>query len=776
MKTADSPKWTLTSTHWGTYRVQTENGRVTALHGFEEDADPSPIGRGLVDTVDGPLRIKRPMVRRGWLEHGPGPAQGARGRDSFVEVSWPKAIALVAGELERVRSDYGNEAIYGGSYGWSSAGRFHHAQSQLKRFLNAIGGYTASVNTYSYAAAEVTLPHVLGDFMPFINGAASWDVIRDHTELFVAFGGVPIKNGQVTNGGVGRHVQKQGLLQAAKAGVRIVNVSPLRSDVPEGAPSEWLAIRPGTDVALLLAIAHTLDAAGLADRDFLSRYTVGFERFLPYLHGETDGVPKSADWAETKTGIPASQIRELAMKMAHHRTMISVSWSLTRQDNGEQPYWAAIAVAAMLGQIGTPGGGIGFGYSAMNAIGDHYRGIPCAALPQGRNPVRRFIPVARITDMLLHPGAPFEYNGMTATYPDIRLIYWAGGNPFHHHQDLVRMRRAWQKPDTIIVNEWCWNPQARHADIVLPANTSLERNDIAASTREPYLIYMQQAIEPVGESRSDYAIFTDLADALGAREAYTEGRDEAAWLAHLYAETQRRSAINGIELPDFETFKAQGWFRTETPDRPKIMMRAYREDPEGNPLKTPSGRIEIYSETVAGFGYAESPGYPYWNEPREWLGAGDASYPLHLISNQPATKLHSQLDHGSHSRSGKINGREPVLIHPDDAAARGIRDGDLVRLFNDRGSCLCTAVIGDAVRPGVLQVATGAWYDPPKDEQAGISCLHGNPNVLTPDHGTSRLAQGPSALSCLVDVARHEGPVPPVTAFAPPELRAEDDQ
>lgn len=770
MKTVDSAKGTLTSAHWGTYRVQTEAGRVKALSGFEEDADPSPIGYGIVDVLEDPLRIRRPMVRRGWLERGPGSADGARGRDEFVEVSWPKAVELVAGELDRVRSQYGNEAIYGGSYGWSSAGRFHHAQSQLKRFLNTIGGFTASVNTYSYAAAEVTLPYVLGEFMPFINGATSWDVISQHTELFVAFGGVPTKNGQVTNGGVGRHVQKAGVLQAAQRGVKFVNIGPLRSDIPDEARAEWCAIRPGSDVALLLGIAHTLHEEGLADQGFLGQFTVGFDRFLAYLIGEVDGVPKTAAWAAEKTELPAERIKALARAMVRKRTMISVSWSLTRQDNGEQPYWAAIAVAAMLGQIGTPGGGIGFGYSAMNAIGDHYRGIPSAALPQGQNPVKRFIPVARVTDMLLHPGARFEYNGMTGTYPDIRLIYWAGGNPFHHHQDLVRLRRAWQKPDTIIVNEWCWNPQARHADIVLPANTTLERNDIASSTREPYVIFMQQAIESVGESRSDYDIFTELAEALNVREAFTEGRDEAGWLEYLYAETRRRSAINGIELPEFDELKARGWFRLEAPDRRRIMMRAFREDPVNRPLKTPSGKIEIFSETVAGYGYRECPGYPCWNEPREWLGAVAARYPLHLISNQPATKLHSQLDHGSHSRSRKINGREPVLIHPDDAASRKISMGSLVRLFNDRGSCLGSAVISDAVRPGVVQMSTGAWYDPAEDESLGISCLHGNPNVLTPDHGTSRLAQGPSALSCLVDIERFPGTAVPVKAFSPPVI------
>ncbi|MFV8835675.1 molybdopterin guanine dinucleotide-containing S/N-oxide reductase [Aquisalimonas sp. APHAB1-3] len=774
MNNPHAPEGTLTSTHWGTYRVQTRDGRVTALTGFEKDADPSPIGQGIVDVLEGPLRIDAPMVRRGWLEHGPGPACGARGRDEFVEVSWPLAIELVAGELARVRDQYGNEAIYGGSYGWSSAGRFHHAQSQLKRFLNSIGGYTTSVNTYSYAAAEVTLPYVLGDFYSMINGATSWDVIREHTGLFVAFGGVPLKNGQVTNGGVSRHVQRQGLLSAAEAGVKVVNVSPLRSDVLDEARMEWCALRPGTDVALLLAIAHTLDNEGLANRAFLDRYTVGFDRFRAYFQGEVDGVPKTPEWAAEKTGLAADRIHALAVEMASQRTMISVSWSLTRQDNGEQPYWAAIAVAAMLGQLGTPGGGIGFGYSAMNAIGDNYRGIPGAALPQGRNPVERFIPVARISDMLLQPGETFEYNGMTGTYPDIRLVYWAGGNPFHHHQDLVRLREAWQRPDTVIAHEWCWNAHAKHADIVLPANTSLERNDIALSVREPFLIYMEQAIESVGQSMADYDIFTSIADALGAREAFTEERDEAAWLEYLYAGTRERAATNGVQLPEFATLKAQGWFEAPALDEPQVLLKAFREDPDANPLKTPSGRIEIFSETVAGFGYAECPGYPFWKDPVEWLGAADATTPLHLISNQPATKLHSQLDHGQHSRSGKRNGREPVVIHPDDAAPRGIRDGSPVRLFNERGSCLCTAVVSDEVRPGVLQVSTGAWYDPPADGGTGLSCLHGNPNVLTRDQGTSRLAQGPSALSCLVDIEAYAGDPPPMTAFTPPPIRRGD--
>ncbi|MFP3978100.1 molybdopterin-dependent oxidoreductase [Marinobacter sp. KMM 10035] len=768
-------KGTLTSSHWGTYRVHADNGSITALEGFERDEDPSPIGQGIVDVLDGPMRIKMPMIRRGWLENGPGNAGGARGADEFVEVSWPRAIKLVVEELNRVRDRYGNQAIYGGSYGWSSAGRFHHAQSQLKRFLNSVGGYTYSLNTYSYAAAEVTLPHVLGDFYSMVNGATSWDVIKEHTSLFVAFGGAPAKNGQVTNGGVGRHVQKQGMLDAASNGVKVVNVSPLRSDVLDEMNADWVALYPGSDVALLLGIAYTLHTENLADTEFLSTYTVGYERFQQYFMGETDGVVKDCSWAAIKTGIPASRIRDLARDMARQRTMISVSWSLTRQDNGEQPYWAAIAVASMLGQLGLPGGGIGFGYSAMNAIGANYQGIPGASLPQGKNPIKSFIPVARVTDLLLHPGKRFEYNGVVGTYPEIRLVYWAGGNPFHHHQDLVRMRRAWQKPETIIVHEWCWNAQAKHADIVLPAATFLERNDIASSSRDPFLVYMQKAAEPVGQSLTDYEIFSALAEELGAREAFTEGRDEEQWLQVIYDETRQKAGGSGIDLPTFEAFKAKGWFENSMPKEPQVLMKAFRENPAANPLGTPSGKIEIFSETVAGFGYEECPGFPFWSEPKEWLGQESPEYPLHLISNQPKNKLHSQLDHGSYSRKSKINGREPVVIHPVDAKARNIVDGSLVRLFNGRGACLCSAVVSDEVRPRVLQLSTGAWFDPPQPGDSAISCRHGNPNVLTRDQGTSRLAQGPSALSCLVEIELFEGEASamPMGAFSPPAIRSE---
>ncbi|MEM7564459.1 MAG: molybdopterin guanine dinucleotide-containing S/N-oxide reductase [Pseudomonadota bacterium] len=767
---SNSNRLPLTSHHWGTYRVETENGVVKALHGFEEDNDVSPIGSGIVDVLDAPSRIKAPMVRKSWLESGPGSHNHLRGSEAFVEVSWEKAEKLVAEELTRVKNQYGNEAIFGGSYGWSSAGRFHHAQSQLHRFLKCIGGYTRSVGTYSFAAAEAMVPHILGDYWQLLLQTTSWRSVIDHGQLVVAFGGMPWSNGQINAGGIGRHVQREHMSEAAAAGIEFVNIGPIRVDVDDSLNADWIANRPGTDTAMLIAIAKTLVDEQLTDSDFLQKYTVGTPQFQNYLNGVDDGIVKDADWASAICSVPAETIRNLALKMASHRTMISISWSLTRQHHGEHAFWAAITVAAMLGQIGLPGGGITFGYSTTNGIGGHNTKVPGASLPQGKNEITRFIPVARISDMLMNPGESFDFNGSTYQYPDVHLLYWAGGNPFHHHQDLNKMLEAWRNPDTILVNEWSWNSMAKHADIVLPCTTTLERNDIAISPRDPYLVSMQQVIEPVGLSRNDYDIFAGIARHMGLEEEFTEGRDEQQWLALIYAETVERCKAKDIELPDYAAFRKTGWFKAAPPAEPVVMLRDFRDDPEGNPLPTPSGKIEIFSEVVAGFQYDDCPGHATWMEPVEWLGGDTAEFPLHLISNQPKTKLHSQLDHGSHSRAAKIQQREPIMLHPDDAAARALVAGDVVRVFNKRGACLAGVVIDAQVMRGVAQMSTGAWYDPAEPGRHGSLCKHGNPNVLTPDIGTSKLAQGPIAHTCLVEVEPYTDPLPPVSAFEPPVI------
>lgn len=767
------------SAHWGAFTAEVANGRLVGAAPFSRDPDPSPILRSIPDAVHGASRVSRPVVRKGWLDaYEAGTPRGnreRRGADPFVALPWDEVLDLVAKELARVRRDHGNEAIFGGSYGWSSAGRFHHAKTQLQRFLNTIGGYTGQVHTYSIAAGYAILPHVIGEAGIAMSGATAWSSIARDCELFVAFGGVPAKNLQVASGGLGEHVSTGFLKQAANAGVSFINVSPMRDDVAAEIGAEWLALRPNTDVALMLGLAHTLETEDLADREFLASHCVGYERFRAYLTGASDGQAKDADWAAGICEIDADTIRALARRMAACRTMINTNWSLQRADRGEQPFWMTVTLAAMLGQIGRSGGGFAFGYGSMGGTGTPRTDIPSPGLSAGRKACDSWIPVSRIADMMLNPGGTYEFNGEHRTYPDTRLVFWSGGNPFHHHQDLNRLVTAWRQPETVIVTEPWWTATAKFADIVLPTTTTLERNDIGASSRDRYILAMHRAVAPQGEARHDFEVFSALAQRFGTHDAFTEGRGEKAWLRHIYDRARQQAAEKFVTLPSFDEFWQAGFVEIPAPDAPHIAFVQFRRDPVANPLKTPSGRIELFSERVDSFAYDDCPGHAVWLEPVEWLGSLVAArYPLHMVSNQPRTRLHSQMDNGTVSRESKIKGREPVWLHPSDASARGLADGDIVRVFNDRGALLAGVCISTNLRPGVIQLATGAWYDPQDSSIERSLDKHGNPNTLTIDRGTSRLGQGPIAHTVLVEIEKFTDTLPPITAFDPPEIIGRD--
>ncbi len=765
-----------TASHWGNYLVQTDNGKLAKIHTYEVDEDPSDIRRSLLDTQDSDVRIAQPMVRKGYLENGCSGDGSKRGKEPFVPVSWDNALDLAAEALRQVKHEYGNEAIFGGSYGWASAGRFHHAQSQIHRFLKIFGGYVDSKDDYSCAAAWVIVPHVFGrSFYDWAMEPQTIEDIIEYSGSLVLFGGAALKNTQVNAGGLGCHSAKGKLVKLKKAGIQVYNISPVKDDITDETGAHWIPCIPNSDVALMLGLAHTLVIESLHDQDFLDKYCVGWDKFLPYLMGETDGQAKDADWAADLCAVDAGIIRKLAYTMAAKRCVISVSWSLQRQEHGEQSYWMAMALASLLGYIGLPGGGITFGYGCIHNIGFGGRSMPNFSLGsfvQGTNPLDTFIPVARIADMLLDPGKPYDYDGKSYLYPDIQLIYWAGGNPFHHHQDLNRLCRAWAKPGTIIVNEMVWTATARRADIVFPCTTSLERNDIGGGSYDHFLTPMHKVVEPFAQSRDDYQIFSELSKRLGLHEKFTEGKDAMSWVKDIYETTRKNAAEAGVILPGFDEFWAgeQIDLKDQFSYKP-WPIELFRKDPEKYPLTTPSGRIEIYSETIAGFNYDDCPGHPVWLDKEEWLGGEHAgTYPLHLISNQPKRKLHSQLDFGRSSRDAKIHGREIVRMHPSDAARRDIKEGDIVRLFNERGACLASAHLTDRIRPRVVELPTGSWYDPENPLNDNSLEVHGNPNVLTRDKGTSKLAQGPTAHSCLVEIEKYTKPVPPIKVFKQPEV------
>ncbi|WP_170979593.1 molybdopterin guanine dinucleotide-containing S/N-oxide reductase [Roseomonas sp. HF4] len=764
-ETAGTTEFRPHSSHWGVFTAAMRDGGLL-VRPHPGDRDPNEILQNFPSALRHPARIAQPMVRRGWLERGPGPDRG-RGRDEFVPMSWDAVLDLLGGELRRIKDQHGPGAVFGGSYGWASAGRFHHAQSQVHRFLNcAFGGYVASVNSYSSGAASVIVPHILGNYEDLTKHNVTWEQVAQHTDLVLAFGGMALKNAMVAGGGISEHVER-GAMQAARArGCDFILIGPLRSDLPEEAGAEWIANIPGTDTALMLALVHTLVVEGLHDRAFLDRFTVGWPVFERDLLGEADGQAKDADWAAPITGIAAEDIRALARRLHGRRVLVTVAHSLQRAEHGEQPVWMGAVLAAALGQIGLPGGGYGYALGAIGYYGRRANAVPGPTLSQGRNKHGNYIPVARIADMLLNPGTQYRYNGQTRTYPDIRLVYWAGGNPFHHHQDLNRLREAFARVDTLIVHELAWTATARHADIVLPATMTLEREDIGYSSHDPLMVAMHRIVPPYGQARDDYDIFAGLSRHMGVEEAFTEGRTTREWLRHLYARTQHALREQDLPAPDFEEFWAAGTLRLPQAPDDGGPWRAFREDPDANPLPTPSGRIEIFSETIAGFGEASCPGHPAWLPPEEVPGP---STPLHLVANQPATRLHSQLDFGAHSIASKRRGREVACMHPADAAARGIADGDVIRLFNKRGACLAAVRLTTEIRQGVVQLATGAWYDPEDPQDDKPLCVHGNPNVLTRDAGTSALAQGCTGQLTVTEMERFTGNLPPIRAFDPPQ-------
>lgn len=751
-------------THWGAFSAEVRDGDIASVRPDDGDVDPSPLLGNLAGSIRHRSRIATPAVRRGWLDDGPGPST-RRGADEFVAVPWDELTELLAAELRRIVDTHGNEAIYGGSYGWASAGRFHHAQSQVHRFLKLLGGYTFSRHSYSLGATGVIMPRVVGTHDDLFQRSTAWDVIAENTELLVCFGGVGVKNSAVNPGGTTEHPTRGALRQLRERGGQIVSVSPLRDDTH--GDCEWLAPVPGTDVAIMVSLAYVLATEGLVDREFLETHCTGYPRFERYLLGHDDGVAKSPGWAAAICGLPADVLVSIARRMAAHRTIVMVSWSLQRVRYGEQAPWMGLTLAAMLGQIGLPGGGFGHGYGSQNELGMAPLRCALPTFPQGVNPVSTFIPVAAVSDMLLHPGEQFSYNGRTLTYPDIKCVYWAGGNPFHHHQNLPRLRRALGRVDTVVVHEPYWTAMAKHADVVVPSTTPFEREDYSGSKNDPLLVAMPALAEPFAESRDDYTTYAALADQLGFGERFTEGRDARGWLIHMY---EKWSAQLDFEVPTFDEFWAAGRVRLPT-ETGLSLLADFRADPVVHRLATPSGRIEIFSSDIDGFGYDDCAGHPRWFEPEEWLGgARAADYPLHLLANQPATRLHSQLDGGRTSMDSKVQGREPIRMHPDDARRRGLTAGDVVRVFNDRGSCLAGVIVDDRLRPSVVQLSTGAWYDPQDAGDVDAMCVHGNPNVLTADIGTSSLAKGCTGAHVLVEVERFDGPLPPVRAHQPPTI------
>lgn len=375
--------------------------------------------------------------------------------------------------------------------------------------------------------------------------------------------------------------------------------------------------------------------------------------------------------------------------------------------------------------------------------------------------------------MLERPGGTLDWNGKQLKYPDVKLVYWVGGNPFVHHQERKRLIAAWRKLETVIVHDSQWTPTARFADIVLPATTTFERDDIeqVGDYSLRYIIALKKAVEPVGEARDDYEIFRAIAAKFGKEREFTEGKSQLDWIRGFYEDARKQAQQKKVDMPAFEAFwNGPGFVEFPVSKEAQEFVRygAFRKDPLLEPLGTPSGKIEIFSRNIEKMAYDDCPPHPTWMEPFERTGRSDSKYPLHVATSHPQFRLHSQLNGTVLRKEYNVAGREPCLINPQDAQARGIANGDVVRVFNDRGELLAGAVVTDSVRPGVIRINEGGWYDPVDASQPGSLCKYGDVNALSSDRPTSKLGQGNCGHSIIGQVEKYTGPAQTVTAFDGP--------
>jgi molybdopterin guanine dinucleotide-containing S/N-oxide reductase-like protein len=740
----------------GLLNVHLRDGQVIGVSSLDSASnEASPMGLAWYQRAIASDRILYPMIRVDWKPGGSGGDRSTRGAPKYRRASWDEALGLVAAELKRVKEGYGNEAILGAvSGGWQTAGQLHAKLAQVGRFLGLYGGYTTMIGNKSYACWQWAAPYSWGVQYPDDSMA---DTLAN-TNGMIFWASDPMDCLKVRAPSWRR--MRFFLEQAKARGVKMIVIDPLLTETGRMC-DEWIAIRPGSDVALMAAMAYYMISEKKADTAFLDTYTVGYEPFRQYIMGETDGVKKTPEWASKLTDLPVERITSLAKYYAETpKVKITSSRGIQRCDHGEQNVRMLITLALLKGEMGTPGGGLTFeipGYAGQGDARLTARGP--ASFPAVPNPVSQAIIEQRSADTIMNAPITVNHNGKAYPYPqpgksECRLALWVGGATLNQHDDINKNLRAFAKLETIIVQDSWWTPATRMADIVLPAACLFERNDITQFWR--YVVYQHKIMEPVGEARSDFEIFKDLSKRLGFYDRFIMGMEtEDAWLRRLYQ--------MGQPPMDYDEFKRVGFYKLPVDPAPYVAFSDFRQDPKAHPLSTKSGKFEIHSETIASYKYADCPPSPQFIEPFEWLGSPKAAqYPLHIVNKHPVWRRHSSYDNVQSLQAfSKINGFEPITMNPKDAAERGLVDGDIARVFNDRGQILCSVRTTTEIRAKVVMLQEGSWYRPLEPGRIGSLDRGGCASSLTAQRGTSELAQGPVCHDSLVQIEKYTGDAKP---------------
>ena len=683
-------------------RVRVKDGRIVGI-GTDERPMPSlkACVRGLAqkDVVYATDRLTKPLRR-----------VGERGEGKFEPISWEEALETVSKELQRVKGTHGNSDIFLMDYS-GSISPLQGMGKSARRFFSLFGGCTTWWGITSFEAA------LFSSLVTF--GTAFTGTTRDnflHSKLIILWGFDPV----VTRFGPDTVYY---LGQAKKSGTRIICVDPRLNQTGKALGQQWIAVRPGTDTAMMIAMAYVMITENLYDHRFIKTCTHGFERFADYVLGKEDGVAKTPQWAQEITGVSSDVIQALARDYATVKPAALIAgWAPGRSAYGEQYHRAASVLSAMSGNIGTPGG-----YTA-GGVGR----VPIGFLKEVLPVPGELSPKIHISDL---------YNaliqGKAGGYPsDIRLFYIVGCNLLNQFLNVNKGIEALKKPEFIVIHERFMTPTARFADLVLPVTTSMEGEDIGQPwSGSPYFTFLNKAIEPLPETKSDLEIFSELAQRLGIR-GYNDKSDEE-WLKSFVKAT--------ADLPEYEIFKQKGFHQIEI-EEPWVAFRAQVEN--HLPFPTPSGKIEIYSQKIAERNNPLLPPIPKYIEP--WEGTRDplaGKYPLQLVSPHAKTRVNSQFDN---IPSLKALADDAVWLSREDAEARGVVDGDRARMYNDRGKMMVTAKVTDRIMPGVVSFDAGAWYHP---DAQGVD-LGGCVNVLTRDEKSP--AGAFPCNTCLVQVEKVE--------------------
>ncbi len=727
-------------------RLSSDDGRYQKDGYFGKDTMEEPQlraclrGRSYRSRLYSAERLLYPMMR-----------VGKRGEGKFRRASWDEALTFVADKMQQIKKEYGPQALLDQSYAGASYGVLHKSdqiEGLLGRFLGAFGCRTSSWSVPSYQGTTTSSRWTYGTIQD-----GNEDDTFSHSKLIIMWGWNPA---YTFHGGNTFYYMRM----AKQKGCKFVLIDPQYTDSGSAYDAWWIPIRPNTDAAMMAGMAHYIFSNNLQDQDFINRFTMGMdagttpewtkhspngqENFKDYILGTSDETPKTPEWAAEICGVPAADIEKLAKMYATTKpAALKACWGPGRNAYGEQYNRMGAALQAMTGNIGKLGGcseGVGKAWHAEGVAGpyDEYANIWYSSIKSDRwaHIVLNYPNVTREEAGLWPRG-----DDLDGVVPNIRGIFWQGSDWLNQLTNINKEIKAIEMLDLVVCMDSTITPSGLYADVLFPIATHFERHDVALPWyKGHYYIHRPEVIKPMGESKTDLQVFTELAYRLGFGEKYNPKANreyfhfnknvDEAYLKEWWV--NRVQHHQGVTM-SWEDFKKHGVYKFKL-DRPHV---AFQDNVEkGVKWETPSGKIEILCTELANisdwkrtkYGY-HIPSIPKWIEPWEWLGEKEKTkkHPFHMVTPHPRWRTHSIFHNIPWLRETYD---QEITMNASDARKLDIKTGDVVEVWNDRGKCVIPAYATERCMPGVVVLHEGAWLDIDKD---GVDRA-GNPDFLTDDN------------------------------------------